>query len=63
MEENTFSLNCDAHSVKVHCTNGETISVIKVYPERHSDIKIVFGRHRVNISDNKPKNKCPQKQG
>lgn len=63
MEENTFSLKCDARAVKVHCSSSETISVIKVYPERNSDIKIAFGKHRVNISDDKPRTKCSRKQG
>lgn len=63
MDENTFSLKCDAQKVKIHCDSGETISVIKVYPERNSDIKIAFGKHRVNISDDKPRNKSSRKQG
>ena len=53
MEDNAFSLKCDAQAVKVHYDNGEHISVIKVYPEEKSDIRIIFGRHRVTINDGK----------
>ena len=63
MEENTFSLKCDARGVKVNYDSGENISVIKVYPERDSDIKIVFGKHRVTINDEKLKNRSARKPG
>lgn len=63
MDENRFSLKCDAHAVKVNYDSSEKISVIKVYPEHNSDIKIILGKHRVNISDDKPRTKCSRKQG
>ena len=55
MEENTFSLKCDARAVKVNYDSGDHISVIKVYPEQKSDVKIVSGRQLVSIQDGKPK--------
>ena len=57
MEENTFSLKCSAQAVKANYDSGDGISVIKVYPERNSDIKIIFGKHRVTINDEKLRNK------
>ena len=62
MGETTFSLKGDAHAVKVHYDNSDNISVIKVYPEHHSDIKIVLGSRSVTISDEKRKQRSAQKQ-
>ena len=55
MEEKPFSLKCDARSVKVSFDNSENISIIKVFPDCKSDIRIVFGNHHVTISDEKRK--------
>ncbi|MCI6850537.1 MAG: hypothetical protein MR883_03345 [Clostridiales bacterium] len=41
----------------------EKVSVIKVNPERNSDIKIAFGSRRVSISDHKPRSKGSGEQG
>ena len=61
MEGKPFSLKCDARSVKVNFDNGENISIIKVFPDQKSDIKIVFGNHRVTISDEKRKEAAAKK--
>lgn len=55
MDDNAFSLKCDARTVKVQYDREERISVIKVYPEQKSDIRIIFGRHSMTISDGKPR--------
>ena len=57
MDEKAFSLKCEAQSVKVQYDREEHISVIKVYPEQKSDIKIVFGRHSMTINDSKPRSR------
>ena len=62
MGETTFSPKCDSRTVKVHYDNSDNISVIKVYPEHHSDIKIVLGSRSVTISDEKRKQRSAQKQ-
>ena len=55
MEGTPFTLKCDAHSVKLNYDNGDHISIIKVFPDRKYDIKIVFGNHRLTINDEKRK--------
>lgn len=55
MDENAFSLKCDAQAVKVHYDREEHISVIKVFPEEKADIRIIFGKHCVTINDGRPR--------
>ncbi len=60
--EDTFTLKCDAHAVKINYDSNDNISVIKIFPERNSDIKIAFGKNRVTISDEKLKSRAVRKQ-
>ena len=62
MEDNSFSLKCDAHAVKVKYDSNDNISIIKVFPEPKSDINIVFGKHSVNISDDKLRQKRSKRE-
>lgn len=61
--EDTFSLKCDAHAVKVNYDSSNSISVIKIYPQRNSDINIAIGRKHVIISGEKLRGRSVRKQG
>ena len=62
MEENAFTLKCDAHAVKVNYDSFDKISLIKVYPEANSEIKITLGKYRITVNGDTLQKQHRQKQ-
>ncbi|MDY4221571.1 MAG: hypothetical protein SOX71_03585 [Candidatus Faecousia sp.] len=62
MEENAFTLKCDAHAIKVNYDSLDKISLIKVYPQANSEIKITLGKHRITVNGDALQKQHRQKQ-